>query len=289
MVTRLTFEQHAFGRPFHAARVRFAPRAQDSDLHWHSDFYELACVVAGNGVQLLADGGHDLVQGDVLFVRPDDRHAFRGSGPGGLEFLNIAFPASTWRGFVDLAGTAALRAWEQGPGPLAFHVSPETPAYAAATSAFETALAQFHPAPSRFDLVRFWTELLPQVTELRAPEVLPPEDERRPDWLAEACAAMRREDNLRLGVERLRELCAVSAAHLSRTMRRHHGCTPTEYVTGLRVEHAAALLATTAEPVTAIAYRCGFASQSYFSRCFHRAHGMAPRAFRRRAQRAFVP
>jgi transcriptional regulator GlxA family with amidase domain len=65
--------------------------------------------------------------------------------------------------------------------------------------------------------------------------------------------------------------------------------TPTNLIADLRLEHAAALLAATSDPIAEIASRCGFASQSYFTRCFTAAHSLSPRAFRHHAQRAFVP
>ena len=101
---------------------------------------------------------------------------------------------------------------------------------------------------------------------------------------------MRREPNLRGGVPRLLELANVSPAHLSRTMRVHYDTSPTRFVADLRLEHASALLATTDLTVTEIAYRCGFASQSYFTRRFRaRLHEIAPRESRIRARRACVP
>jgi AraC-like DNA-binding protein len=110
-----------------------------------------------------------------------------------------------------------------------------------------------------------------------------------PSWLADACAAMRAEENLRGGVPRLQELARVSPAHLSRSVRAAYGTTPTELVADLRLEHAASLLAATTSPIAEIAGRCGYASQSYFTRCFTTAHQVSPRDFRHRAQRAFVP
>ena len=100
---------------------------------------------------------------------------------------------------------------------------------------------------------------------------------------------MRAEENLRGGVPRLLELAGVSAARLSRAMRSAYGVTPTAFVADLRLEHAASLLAATNLPVAAIAARCGFTSQSYFTRCFTTAHALIPSEFRHRSQRAFVP
>ncbi|HEY3561973.1 MAG TPA: AraC family transcriptional regulator [Kribbella sp.] len=264
----LRFEAHAFGRPFHAARVRIPARARDTELHTHADFHEFMGVVSGRGEHLLTTGAEELREGDVVLVRPSDRHAVRGSAPDGLEFVNVAFPSSIWQGFLDL--TRASR------GP----VSVNQPA---AIPVFERALARFQDHPTTYDLLRFWTDLL-ELLELSGagePGV--------PDWLAKACTAMRAEGNLRGGVARLLELAGVSAAHLSRSMRAAYGVTPTTFVADLRLEHAASLLAATNSSIATIATRCGFTSQSYFTRCFTSAHDLTPSAFRHRAQRAFVP
>lgn len=273
----LRFESHAFGRPYHAARVRIPARARDTELHTHADFHEFMGVVSGSGEHLLTTGAQQLQAGDVVLVRPSDRHAVRGAAPDGLEFVNVAFPSSAWQGFLDLTRTNPTASWAAARRPVTFHATE-------AIVVFEHALARFQDEPGPYDLMRFWIDLLPLVSS----------EERTarpgtPDWLAKACTAMRAEDNLRGGVPRLLELAAVSPAHLSRSMRTAYGVTPTDFVTDLRLEHAASLLAATNDPVAAIAARCGFASQSYFSRCFTTAHHLSPREFRRRSQRAFVP
>ena len=264
----LRFEAHAFGRPFHAARVRIPARARDTELHTHADFHEFMGVVSGRGEHLLTTGVEELRAGDVVLVRPSDRHAVRGSAPDGLEFVNVAFPSSIWQGFLDLARAS------RGP------ISVNQPA---AIPVFEHALARFQDNPRTYDLLRFWTDLLEllELSDAGEPGV--------PDWLAKACTAMRAEGNLRGGVPRLLELAGVSAAHLSRSMRAAYGVTPTTFVADLRLEHAASLLAATNSSIATIATRCGFSSQSYFTRCFTTVHDLTPSAFRHRAQRAFVP
>jgi AraC family cel operon transcriptional repressor len=268
----LRFEAHAFGRPYHAARVRIPARARDTELHTHADFHEFMGVVSGSGEHLLTTGAVPLRAGDVVLVRPSDRHAVRGAAPDGLEFVNVAFPSSIWQGFLDLTRTPT---WTSR-GPVSFHQP-------AAVPLFEHALDRFQNAPTAYDLLRFWTDLL----DLLAPG--DPGGSGIPDWLAKACTSMRAEENLRGGVPRLLELAGVSAAHLSRSMRAAYGVTPTAFVTDLRLEHAASLLAATNATIATIAARCGFTSQSYFTRCFTTAHDLSPRDFRRRSQRAFVP
>jgi len=276
----LRFESHAFGRPYHAARVRIAARARDTELHTHADFHEFMGVVSGSGEHLLTTGAQQLRAGDVILVRPSDRHAVRGSAPDGLEFVNVAFPSSAWQGFLDLTRTNPTSSWASARGPVTFRA-------ADAIAVFEHALQRFQDDPSPYDLMRFWIDLLPLISpeEVAAARA----STSAPDWLAKACTAMRAEDNLRGGVPRLLELAGVSAAHLSRSMRTAYGVTPTDFVTDLRLELASSLLAATNESVAGIATHCGSASQSYFTRRFTAAHQLSPREFRRRSQRAFVP
>lgn len=58
------------------------------------------------------------------------------------------------------------------------------------------------------------------------------------------------------------------------------GCAPMQYVNQLRLQQAARQLATTEDPISHIAQRCGFASAHYFSRKFHEEFGLSPQAYR---------
>ncbi|MFC7622018.1 helix-turn-helix domain-containing protein [Microlunatus sp. GCM10028923] len=280
------FEAHALGRPYHAALVDLRGR---SDPHGHQDYCEVMVVLDGDGSQDLGPGVADRVQslraGDVIFLRTfdpqtgRDQHAI--SGP--VRFYNIAFPAGRWRSFAELAGVGPD--WYTAERPPHRRL-PES-GLAAAESVCAAALERFRAGPRPLDLIRFWTDLIPLLGLDPAPGTGPPSG--TPDWLADACAAMRRETNLRGGVPRLLELARVSPAHLARSMRRYYDTTATAYVSDLRLEQAATLLTTTMRPVAEIADACGFASPAYFTRRFQAAHGMAPRDFRRAAQHAFVP
>lgn len=283
----LRFEDHAHGRPFHAALVALGARAGETDPHGHADFCEFMGILDGHGQQRLPAVTQELSAGDVVMLRPGDEHAPHGRGPAGMRFVNVAFPASSWRSFVDLTGLDQAYAWDRAAGPPTAHLAGTAASRMGAI--FTAALDAYHRDPTMLDLTRFWTDLIDLLAGERLHEPLATYGPQRPDWLGRTCAAMRRPENLRAGVPRMLELAHVSPAHLARTVRAHYGMTPTELVAGVRLEHAARLLATTSRSVTGITADCGFSSQSYFSRCFRRAHGVAPRDFRRQAQRAFVP
>ena len=280
----LHFEDCALGRPFHAAEVGLRG---ESEAHGHADYYEVMAVVDGNGAQLLSSGVQKLRAGDVVLVRSRDEHALRGLGPDGVTFVNIAFPATAWRTFVQLAGVDPADALDRSAEPPHFRLPADQADQVAAIA--RTALARFRQAPTRLDLIHFLTCLLRLLPVGAPPESGSAAERARPEWLVHTCAAMHREDNLQGGVPRMLALATVSPAHLSRSMRAHYGVTPTAYVQELRLRHAAHLLATTQDAITEIAHRCGFASASYFSRCFQREHRISPRRFRHQALRAFVP
>lgn len=269
------FEDHALGRPYHAALVDLKTR---SHPHSHRDYYEVMAVVAGGGEQLVSHAGgparaQPLEPGDLVLVRPSDHHTIEGP----VRFYNIAFPATAWHTFVGLAG--ADTGWDAGQLPPRVQVADDR-----GSDACAAILRRFHGTPGQLDLIRFWSE----VVDLLAPATPEPGD-TIPPWLTAATAAMSSEEHLREGVPRLRALAHVSDAHLARSMRRYYGTTPTAFVADLRLRQAATLLATTTRTVADVAYACGFASASYFSRQFHEAHGSSPRQFRDTARHAFVP
>jgi AraC-like DNA-binding protein len=74
--------------------------------------------------------------------------------------------------------------------------------------------------------------------------------------------------------------CHVAPEYFSRLFRRHAGQTALEFLTRLRINHAAKLLQTTNLTVQAVGRAVGFDDPYHFSRVFKRLHGIAPGRFR---------
>jgi AraC family cel operon transcriptional repressor len=271
------------GRPYHAALCRVSARHTTVTLHTHQDFYELFFVLSGRGEHRLSSGYQALRGGDLVLVRPTDWHYLVGLPPVGLEWINVAVPVATWLGVLDMAAVVSANDLNRAQLPRLVSTSGEDARRL--ESSFREALARYALTPGRLDLMRFILEVL----EVLAGEAEPREGSLVPAWLVRACTAMSREENLQGGVRRLGDLAGVSAGHLCRTMRAYYAMTPTAFVTDLRLRRAEMLLATTSESLTAIAYRCGFSSPSYFSKCFRSTQGVSPRDFRRRVRQAVLP
>lgn len=82
-------------------------------------------------------------------------------------------------------------------------------------------------------------------------------------------------------LEDLAGVACLSTFHFSRCFRLGLGETPHAYLLGRRVQRANRMLSATAFSLSEIAYACGFASQSHFTKAFKQRTGFTPGAYRR--------
>jgi AraC family transcriptional regulator len=108
---------------------------------------------------------------------------------------------------------------------------------------------------------------------------------RPPDWLGRAREYVHARFGDSFSVGDVAAEVGVHPAHLARQFRRHFGLPIGEYVRRLRLEWAAARLATSDDALASIAYAAGFAHQSHFTRAFKRYTGVTPGAYRESLRR----
>lgn len=75
----------------------------------------------------------------------------------------------------------------------------------------------------------------------------------------------------------------LSPYHFLRVFKNATGRTPSRYLTAVRVAEASRRLRSGSDPVTTIAYECGFSSPAHLAATFTRATGTTPTAYRRLA------
>jgi len=78
----------------------------------------------------------------------------------------------------------------------------------------------------------------------------------------------------------LANIAALSPFHFTRAFKRSMNMTPVRYVWTQRIEHAKVHLRRPELPIAAIAYECGFSSQSHFNTLFKKMVGVTPARFR---------
>jgi AraC family transcriptional regulator len=73
----------------------------------------------------------------------------------------------------------------------------------------------------------------------------------------------------------------ISYFHFSRAFKQSIGTSPTNYIAERRIERAKKLIQETDLPISEIAIRSGFSSQSHFTTCFRRFAKVTPKSFRK--------
>ncbi len=79
-----------------------------------------------------------------------------------------------------------------------------------------------------------------------------------------------------LTVEFLASETAFSRVQLFRKMKAITGCSPSEYIKAMRLEHAAEILVQSKQSIADVAYMVGFSDPKYFSNCFSEKFGATP-------------
>ncbi len=74
----------------------------------------------------------------------------------------------------------------------------------------------------------------------------------------------------------------MSRRRFTQLFREEAGTSWSDYVTGLRIDHARRLLRETNRSITAIAFECGYEDLSSFYRAFKRRAGLPPNEWRHR-------
>lgn len=260
------------GEDYYFARTvlsRKTPKA----LHGH-DFYEVFWLNNGKALHKINGNSETLTEGDLRFIRPGDVHSLQAKEDES-HVVNIAFPTNLIDGLHPRHGAGGRFFWSKETIPDGTHRDmKQLRELSKRALTLETA-----PRAALF-AEAFLTPLL---AELTAEAISVPEG--TPDWLAKACLEARNPSVFRLGAAGLVKSAGRAHAHVSRTVKKHLGETPSDYVNRIRMERAARALAGSADALPDIAADLGIPNLSHFHRLFRTHHGMTPAEFRRRYQK----
>lgn len=277
----LTLRWNRLMSPRRVAQISWSRKAvgEEFPLHDH-DFPEIFWVSEGTTRHTVNGVTTELGRGQLVFIRPDDCHGFRGAGEHGGTVCNLALRRDVLA-HVRRRYFAGRRDawWHDAAMPTGVLL---TGAELRALDHAARELASVRTLTVA-DVDRFLLNLFHLLRERESPA----RQATEPAWLAAARQALADPQRLARGVPELVRLAGCSPEHLARTVRRVHGFTPTDLVNQQRLDWAAVELQFSSRGISDISLAAGFESLSHFYHLFRRQHGVTPRQFRLRA-RAFA-
>lgn len=242
------------------------------------DFHELLWVQNGTVRLHTAQGRQDLREGSVVFIGPAQPHGWQGRGEAPIV-VSLAIRPD----LIDAIGTrhddlTGIAFWTEGGAPSVVHRDMRQMA-----DLNRAALTLERSPRRKLHLEAF---LLPFLVSLhRAPSGLAA---GAPDWLRTACAAAHDPAVFRDGAAGFVAVTGRAHPHVSRTMRRFLGQSPSDYITRIRMDHAARQLTGTSDTLAEIAEGVGLPNLSHFHKTFLATWGETPQRYRRARQRALI-
>jgi AraC family L-rhamnose operon transcriptional activator RhaR len=258
--------------------VGVEPRAPQPafPLHDH-DFCEIVIVASGNGWHVLNGEPHLLSCGEVLYLAPEDRHAFEQVQD--LYLTNVIYRPNgallhpdRLRPYLQPAGEAPgeRRYWQVSDDalrrlePLLTALKHESQRADVASSLMaESLLVQL--------VVTLWRERFASDGQ-----GLPAHGR-----LAELLKYLRHHCTQPIDLDELARRYGYSGRNLRRVFREATATTPHDYLVKLRLCRAIHALRTSDASITEVALASGFSDGNYFSYAFRKLTGMSPSRYRR--------
>ncbi len=245
----------------------------------HHEYYEFVLITQGTATHTVNGKDFFLKKGSLCFVRKDDVHGLIDSSPD-FRHVNFSFSQNSLNALSNFYGPgldiSSLLLPKYAPTTvlttretlnLYYRLSelfaPETGEYSKASLKFK----------SRYMMSYIFTNYFTHIIDIHS-EI--------PYWLEYAYNEMKLPKNFIAGYSKMVELSGRSPEHLSRSLTKYYNTSPTNYITGLRLSHAATLLATTSLTATDICYECGFNNLTWFYQIFSKHYSMTPVEYRKK-------
>ncbi len=242
--------------------------------HYH-DYFEVFLMCRGKAMHLINGQERNLYPGDLLFIRDFDIHDYASINGEYFEFINLAFSKETFKLMSDYLG--------EGFSFEGLLHSPTPPKAVLNKREKEKLFFKMTDTPQKSDKSTVKLKYRILLADIFTTYFLNFQDFESdiPAWLEITVEKMKSPPNFIEGVTKMYEISGKSREHLSRSLKKFYGISPTDFINDLRLEYCANLLIASNLNVTDIAFECGFENISWFYKAFLRKFGVTPFKYRK--------
>jgi AraC family cel operon transcriptional repressor len=210
-------------------------------------------------------------------VRPNDIHDYITRDGKKFSMLNIAFSAKTAESLFEYLGSGfpskkmidskAPPQAQLGEKDISYVISHMTSILAIDENEYES-----RQSSMRILIFRIFTRYFSDYKDELSDDM--------PMWLAKLCDEMRKNGNFTYGTARMLELTDKSREHLSRSIKKYMGVTPSEFINDLRLSFIASMLKSSNHKIADIVFESGFGNLSWASLLFKQKYGITMQEYR---------
>ena len=245
-----------------------------TEMHRHN-YYEYFIITDGSIIHEINGIPYELNTGDLVFIRPDDCHRYHLNKKTGCGIINISFRSVYFeelKSYFD--NNAVLQSMLDSKDAPVITLS------SARLNLLKKQHSKLNLAGSKENLLVMLKTLLIDVFSCFILEYNPYSRNAADGWLESVLSQMNTPENIYEGLPALIRLSGFSHGHLCRVMKQNYDTTPIRYITNLRLEYAANLLATTNYDILTISINVGISSLSHFITIFKQKYGVSPSKYR---------
>ncbi|QGQ95119.1 helix-turn-helix domain-containing protein [Paenibacillus psychroresistens] len=256
-------------------------------VHNH-DFYEIFMITEGTVTHIVNDIRQTLFKGDLILIRPEDVHSYERYEDQDVALLNINFHSNAISSAFRYLGEDffAERLQRIGSLPPQVRLSVEQIQYIWRKYE-QIAAIPMECAAEACSVIRGL--LIYLLNEHFFPAAIPAAKPGMPEWLSILQLEMQKKENFSEGIPALYRLANKTPEHLSRTILKHLGKTPTIWINELRLQYSVHLLKHSTIDIVTIALDCGFNSLSHYYKSFQMTYYTTPGKFRSANQKLAIP
>lgn len=263
-------------------RLPYVPDSPDDDLvlvhqfsvaetyayHCH-EFYEIFYVIRGQAIHEINDETQIIGEGMLLFIRPDDRHAYKYFNRDEFEFINI--------NIADRL-ISEVFSWLRLPADVfdAARMPPSVRLTGVLAAEMRRKFLALADLPAGERRRRAFCALLPEAVLTLYEREEAEGASYAPRWLSDLMHRMDRPEMFVGGLPELLRISPYSQEHLTRCFRKYLNLTPTSYINQKRLSYAAELLTEHTLTPQQAAEKAGFHNISHFYHCFREQYGVTP-------------